>query len=207
MKESKTKILILIAIVILLILIITSTYSKYQSVGVGNLRNKTAQWNLTINDTDITVNPEDLPKTFIIDKIHWNAVPTVKEGKAAPGMTGYFDVNICSKGTDVSFDYTIEVDDSNITYNGSNLSITSAREIKNKPKQKFVKVDNGPDIFSRTKAVNESKQVNSYNTDNVRFFIEWENNEANNDKDSELGLVQDNVIAIPIKFNAIQKVN
>lgn len=209
MKESRTKILILIVIAILLILIITSTYSKYQSIGIGNPKAKTAQWNLKVNGMDITANPEDLPKTFLIDKINWNwdKFPTVKKGKVAPGMEGYFDILISAFGTEVTFDYTIEIDDSNISFNGSNLSIVDVRETDGKSNQNFKKDDAGPDIFSRTKPLIESKQVNTLNRDIVRVFVKWENNEVNNDKDSELGMVQDNVITIPITFNAIQKVN
>lgn len=131
MVKKKIKYLIIILILVLSILILKSTYSKYTNKSKGSMNATIGQWNIKINDTDITRpdenNPAD-PIKFEIDENNfiwnWENNANVKEGKVAPGMNGYFNIKIDPTNTDTSFKYTFTLDATILKKIDTNLKIT-----------------------------------------------------------------------------------
>jgi len=202
--NKKTKFVIFILILILLVLILRSTFSKYTNTATAVINEDVGKWVIKLNDTDITT--EETSTKFDMDKVYWDwdNSPHVKYPNVAPGMKGYFDLVIDPTDTDVSIDYTIEVDDTNISMPDVNIKITDIQEINGKDLT-ITSDPDGPEVVERIKKLAEIQSTNeNERLDTIRIFVEWENNEANNEKDSEIGKISGNIISLPIKVNVIQ---
>ena len=210
--SKKKKILIFIIIVVLLILILTSTYSKYVNTSEGSYGKKIGQWEIKINDTDITVNPNpDTDVVFYIDDFEWDwdSEPHVKKPKVAPGMKGNFSLKIDPTGTDVSIKYTIKIDKSVLTNVADiNLAITGLEENGNKVDiDTLPEDDDGNLIIEKVKKLSEIQSENeSDRIDNLKIEVTWKNDdtEETNKQDSIVGSEANRQIAMPVKVNVIQ---
>lgn len=217
--NKKIRILILILILILLVLIIQSTYSKYTNKSLGTINENVGNWVIKINDKDIT-EPDENGQigVFEIDDFtwDWDSAPNVLPPKVAPGMTGYFKLKIDPTGTDVSVKYTITIDDSKIEamLNGIgvtgddlaeriNLKITGIKE--NGVSIELPRDDEGNIVISKIKELEKIKSDDEKDRiDELEIEVTWEDNQANNDIDSQIGSVPNNVIKLPIKVDVIQ---
>lgn len=217
--NKKLRIVILIVILILLALIINSTYSKYANKSTADINENVGKWIIKINGTDVTTPDENGNLgNFTIDDFTWNweDAPNVKPPKVAPGMKGYFNLKIDPTGTEVSIKYTITIDDSkiaellNITgVDGEdlsdriNLKITGITE--NGVALELPRDENGNIIITKVKELDKIQSDNEADRiDDLQIEVTWENNETNNDIDSQIGSVPDNVISLPIKVDVIQ---
>jgi len=202
--NKKIKLIIFILILVLLVVILRSTFSKYANEATAVINEEVGKWVIKLNDTDITT--ETASTDFNMDKVYWDwdSFPHVKYPNVAPGMKGYFDLVIDPTDTDVSMKYTVEIDDSNVSIPDVNIKITDIQEINGK-ELTITSNPDGPEIVERIKKLAEIQSENeNERLDTIRIFVEWENNEDNNETDSEIGKVSDNVISIPIKVNVIQ---
>ena len=217
--NKKIRIVILIAILILLALIIQSTYSKYTNKAVGTINETTADWVIKINDKDITIPDENGEiGVFEIEDFTWDweSAPNVKPPKVAPGMSGYFKLKVDPTGTQVSVKYTITIDDSKIAEmlagigvtgedlaDRINLKITGIKE--NGVEIELPRDDGGNIVISKIKELEDIQSNNETDRiDELEIKVTWEDNEANNDIDSKIGSVPNNVIKLPIKVDVIQ---
>ena len=217
--NKKIRIVILIAILILLALIIQSTYSKYTSKSTGTINRDTADWIIKINDKDITIPDENgQVGVFEIDDFTWDweSAPNVKPPKVAPGMSGFFKLKIDPTGTQVSIKYTITIDDSKIAEmlagigvtgedlaNRINLKITGIKE--NGVEIELPRDDQGNIVISKIKELEDIQSNDETDRiDELEIKVTWEDNEANNDIDSKIGSVPNNVIKLPILVDVIQ---
>lgn len=202
--NKKIRVILVILIVILLVLILRTTFSKYANEATAEINQDVGKWIIKINGTDITTTGNST--RFNIDNFVWNwqDSPHVKYPKVAPGMKGYFDLIIDPTDTDVSLTYTIEIDDSSVSLPNVNIKILDITELNGKQLE-FTTNPDGPEIIKRTKMLEEIKSKDeTRRLDTIRVQIEWENNEVNNESDSKLGSVANNVVQIPILVNAIQ---
>lgn len=217
--NKKIRIVILIAILILLALIIQSTYSKYTSKSTGTINRDTADWIIKINDKDITI-PDENGQVGIFEiedfTWDWDSAPNVKPPKVAPGMSGFFKLKIDPTGTQVSIKYTITIDDSKIAEmlagigvtgedlaNRINLKITGIKE--NGVEIELPRDDQGNIVISKIKELEDIQSNDETDRiDELEIKVTWEDNEANNDIDSKIGSVPNNVIKLPILVDVIQ---
>ena len=217
--NKKIRIVILIAILILLALIIQSTYSKYTSKSTGTINRDTADSNKKINDKDITI-PDENGQVGIFEiedfTWDWDSAPNVKPPKVAPGMSGFFKLKIDPTGTQVSIKYTITIDDSKIAEmlagvgvtgedlaDRINLKITGIKE--NGVEIELPRDDKGNIVISKIKELEDIQSNDETDRiDELEIKVTWEDNEANNDVDSKIGSVPNNVIKLPILVDVIQ---
>ena len=217
--NKKIRIVILIAILILLALIIQSTYSKYTSKSTGTINRDTADWIIKINDKDITI-PDENGQVGIFEiedfTWDWDSAPNVKPPKVAPGMSGFFKLKIDPTGTQVSIKYTITIDDSKIAEmlagvgvtgedlaDRINLKITGIKE--NGVEIELPRDDQGNIVISKIKELEDIQSNDETDRiDELEIKVTWEDNEANNDVDSKIGSVPNNVIKLPILVDVIQ---
>lgn len=90
----------------LLVCFMSNTYSRYVADTTGNLKMSFAQWQILVNNDDITSNSSSsVILTPVIDDNKF-----VESNKIAPSSTGYFDISIDPSNVDVSFNYTITLD-------------------------------------------------------------------------------------------------
>ncbi len=217
--NKKIRVLILITILILLVLIVNSTYSKYANKSTAKIDERVGNWIIKINGTDVTIPDENGNiGLFTIDEFIWNRedAPHVKPPKVAPGMSGYFKLKIDPTGTDVSIKYTITIDDSKIA-ESLNLTNVNGEDLSDRINLKIIEItengvpielprdDEGNIIITKIKELAEIKSENETDrVDDLQIEVVWENNEDNNDIDSLIGSIPNNVISLPIKVDVIQ---
>lgn len=157
MKNRKLKILLAFFALLLCITQIKETYAKYIETKEGNSDFTIANWNIKVNNQDIT---EATTMSSLITPIY-DENENVKDGVIAPGSTGYFDLTIDASKTEVSFKYTISIntpDNAAVT----DLQITG------------YKIDNGNIISASGAEVSDTISYNNSNkTLNIRVYFEW----------------------------------
>lgn len=186
----KSKILYITCAIMIFVTIyeITNTYGLFESNINMNADSKLATWNILINDTNIGKS-----ETFTIDNFISEEDSTVASGKIAPGTSGYFNININPSNTQVSIRYDLTFDFSKL----DNLfTITKVEE-----KNGYNLIKTGPNTYSNVITLNEIKENK---TNNIRVHIKWNNNEENNDKDTEIGLTENNTLNIPVSITVLQ---
>lgn len=186
----KSKILYITCAIMIFVTIyeITNTYGLFESNINMDVDSKLATWNILINDTNIGKS-----ETFNIDNFISEEDRTVASGKIAPGTSGYFNINIDPSTTQVSIRYDLTFDFSKL----DNLfTITKVEE-----KNGYNLIKTGPNTYSNVITLNEIKENK---TNNIRVHIKWNNNEENNDKDTEIGLTENNTLNIPVSITVLQ---
>ena len=186
----KSKILYITCAIMIFVTIyeITNTYGLFESNINMDVDSKLATWNILINDTNIGKS-----ETFTIDNFISEEDSTVASGKIAPGTSGYFNINIDPSTTQVSIRYDLTFDFSKL----DNLfTITKVEE-----KNGYNLIKTGPNTYSNVITLNEIKENK---TNNIRVHIKWDNNEENNDKDTEIGLIENNTLNIPVSITVLQ---
>lgn len=152
------KLIVLLAFVSLFLCVITvqDTYAKYTSQANGTTDISIARWRILLNNFDVR---DSLTSTSLITPV-LNNNANIANGVIAPTATGYFDIVIDSTATDVSFTYTITVDNDEDTIvddivitgcylNGQTVSFTN-------------------NTISGTIRINSATKVNT-----LRVYIEW----------------------------------
>lgn len=101
----RLRILLLFIPLSFLLCFMSNTYSRYVADATGDLKMSFAQWQILVNDVDITNNTSSsIVLTPVIDANEY-----VKSNKIAPSSTGYFDINIDPSNVDVAFNYNISL--------------------------------------------------------------------------------------------------
>ena len=172
------------------IYLLIGSYGLFESERTNTSQIDIAKWQVKVNDDSINGSVS----TFTVDNINWNSSPNVKEGKIAPGGSGYFDIVIDPNDTDVSIIYNITFDFSNL--DEDQFVIDEIIELDNKP---IVHTDTY--TYSNIMTLDD---INDNETNTIRVYISWVNDENNNEKDSNLGKVYNNSIEIPITVEILQ---
>ena len=94
-------------LIIALLLMVPATFSRYTNAAEGEAKASIAKWQITVNGESVTTNSTLNNK---IDLVYANQT----NGIILPGETGYFDVVLNPAETEVSIQYTIEIDLSNM---------------------------------------------------------------------------------------------
>lgn len=172
--------------------ILITTYEVLDAYGLLETKNNLvveqnlAQWNIFINGSDI------VSQDFVINSINVENNDNVLNGKIAPGVSGYFDIEIMPQAStsvlySVSFDFS-QISDSFVV---DKIEETSGSNL--------IRTDEN--TYSKVITLDEIKENKS---SIVRVYLKWENKEENNDIDSKIGLTENNYINIPISVSAMQ---
>ncbi len=181
------KVLMVLAPLFFLIAVFTFTdsFALFESSKTYTTGEDVASWTVKVNDDILSGSSDE----FTVDNVTWIAQTNVKPGKVAPGMSGYFDITIDPNGTDTSIIYDVTFDFSNL--DSDQFTIDSIEEIDNKG---IVQTD----AFTYSNIITLS-EIEDEETNTIRVYLTWVNNEANNVKDTELGEVFGNTIEIPVE--------
>ncbi len=164
---------------------IASSFALFESSKTHTTENDIAAWRVKVNNSAISGDTS----TFTVNNVTWITQTNVKPGKVAPGMTGYFDIIIDPNDTETSIMYDVTFDFSGL--DPDQFEIDNIVEINNKP---IVKTDE----FTYSNIITLS-EIEEDETNTIRVYLSWINDEANNDKDSELGMVANNTLEIPVE--------
>ncbi|MBQ9853986.1 MAG: hypothetical protein IJO57_03015 [Bacilli bacterium] len=187
MKSKHIYYLSFILGVLLVMFIITETFGLFETNNVMIVNSEIGKWNIYINETSVT------EETFVVDSITVMNNEKVKDGKIAPGTSGYFDIVIDPTDTDVSIRYDISFDFSLI------LNSFSIKKIEEAGGVNLIQTDE----FTYTNII-DLKSIKEGTTNTIRVYVDWINNEENNEQDSEVGQTKDNYINIPINISVSQ---
>ena len=166
------------------------TYGLFESQRVNTSQIDIAKWKVKVNNSDINGSAS----SFTVDNVQWNSSQNVKEGKIAPGISGYFEIEIDPNDTDTSIVYNLTFDFSNL--DEDQFIIEDIVEIDDKP---IVHTDTY--TYSNIITLDE---INNNETNTIRVYLSWVNDENNNEKDSELGKVYNNKLEIPVEVEITQ---
>ena len=186
--NKKITILMLLTLVFLVVFGAAYTYGLFHSDISDEVEVDVADWIIKINDTNIS---NGVTHQFTINDIHFDGDSNVREGKFAPGTTGYFDLALDASETEVAVKYEILIDQE--AFGNDFISVDSVTLVSGNTFQK----------------INDSKYVGVIPLQGkvvnvVRFNIEWENDEANNEEDSRIGTQSNPDLEIPVTINLVQ---
>ena len=188
MNKSRLWILFIIAFCLTAYIII-DTFALFES----NLNESTSvpigKWSIKLNNNDIT---NGTTVEFPIENFTTNENNHTTTGYFGPGSSGYFDVVLDPGDTDVSIRYDITLDiaedlPGNISY--------------------FLSVDGN--AMTRTDEFTYSGVLDIADIDNgvtptLRINIVWNDIGSYNESDTNLGIVYNNNITIPVRVHVIQ---
>ena len=134
--------------------------------------------------------------TFTVNSFVWSTSDNVKSGKAAPGLDGYFEIVLDPNNTDTSIRYDLTFDFSGL--DEDQFRVDRIVEINDKTIYRT-----GESTYSNIITLDE---IRNNETNTIRVYIEWVEDEANNDKDSAL-VLNDIDLKIPVQVDIIQYID
>lgn len=189
----KNKIIYIVCAIMIFISIyeIKNTYGLFESKKEIDIDKSVAKWNIYINDNNLNTT-----ETFTIDNFTFQETDTVAKDKIAPGILGWFDILIDARDTQVSIIYEITFDFTSLP---SNITVEKIEEINGR---EIIKT--GPNIYSNYITLDD---INNNVKDTIRVYIKWNNDEENNENDTNIGIIKNNSIKIPVSITVSQYLN
>ena len=188
MKKSKLWILFIIAFCLTAYIII-DTFALFESNFNESTNVAIGKWTIKLNNNDIT---NGTTVEFPIENFTTNENNHTTSGYFGPGSSGYFDVVLDPGDTDVSIRYDITLDiaedlPGNISYylsvDGNSMTRT------------------GEFTYS---GVLDIEDIDDGVTPTLRINIAWNDIGSYNESDTNLGIVYNNNITIPVIVHVIQ---
>ena len=196
-QKNNVKLLLIIISIVLLVItlyVITNTYALFFSEAKGTLQANLAKWEIEINQTDISNNKT---KEFTIDTINISKNDFTEDNHIAPGGTGYFDIVINVKDTDVSVRYDLSINTESLNQNNK-IKINSIGVLEKN--NTFIETGN----YSYTSIIPLENIKNGNNVNTIRITFEWKNDETNNEADTIMGTKPNYAIKLPVVLNVSQ---
>ena len=198
----------------LLLCFMSNTYSRYVADTTGNLKMSFAQWQILVNNDDITnSSSSSINLKPVIDKNKY-----VEDNKIAPSSTGYFDISIDPSNVDVAFNYSITLDV--VNENIPDLIITkyaildkdyneddtiNYENINNNLIQGSLDFDNVATSSDEIATDTDEIKEHSFEPFIVRICFEWYEGENEKMDDEDDTLVVNNDEASDLEINAVVK--
>lgn len=192
--KIRKKILYFLAICMLIFSVykIIDTYAIFYTEKASELSLPIGKWHIALNGTDIT---SGITQEMIVDSFYVNPSEYTVENKIAPGMQGFFEIEISPQDTQVSIRYDITIESSELE--GNQIKFLEIEETKNSN----TIVRTGENTYT---GIILLEDISEDYSDIIKVGFSWENDENNNEEDTEIGTVYNSAVAIPIKINAIQ---
>ena len=181
----------LFAFIVITIITFKSTYALFENDATGIVDNTIGKWIIKVSDALITSGQTE---DIVIDSFIYEQKQTVENGYIAPGGSAYFDLVFDATECDVSVKYDITINYEEIEYD-DNISINVEELGTNNT------VKTAENTFS---GIIDLASIQNDELVTLRVTINWEDLEDYNDRDTALGIVEDNKLAVPITVNAVQ---
>lgn len=166
MKLKKLiRFILIIIILILLFTIIRSTYSKYVTAFEKSTGAVLNAWNIKINDEKITTNA-NFTNTL---RVNFDTNPHIATNTLAPTRTGIIPLTLDSTGTQVPYEYKIEIVEDNVNYE-SNIPDYRIYAYSLNGSEKVVLDDT---ITSITGIVQPAADINTVVKNEILLYVEW----------------------------------
>lgn len=223
MKNKEFKIFLLIISTFVLLSNVNIAYSRYVNSATADTNTEVKRWEIAINNQAITYedhNNKTIELEPVIDQSSY-----VRNGYLAPNSTGYFDLLIDASLVNISYQYTLSISKTNVSYSGesqcyqtnsdgttvtcnmNNLKITGYRImpiVNGTPSStgtSLVSISNNTASITGTQIYGASTWKSKYN---IRVYFKWENgaNNTTDVSDTGIGLRAANGNAIDFHINA-----
>lgn len=180
---------------------ITSSYAKYITEVEGELQKNIGKWLVKVNNTNISTGTQ--VQNFQINQLQYNSDSHVKQNKIAPGLIGYFDIEIDASETDVAVIYDVILDFSQMNISDS-IKFSRLVRIENEEEVDTGIIRTGDNTYTGIIALGEN--ATTIRKDILRIYIEWEEDNlgTNDEEDSELGNQYGLTLAIPVEVKVSQ---
>ena len=197
----------LLTILLLIMLIISlfqiaNMYALYKDQLKGDYTSLLGVWKIKVNGVDISTGEDNAKFTMTEDNLTYVDSDRVKSQKIAPGSQVYFDIAIDPTNTDVSILYTLNMKFDDVTSAKMKLLKVENYFKKDGETEQITNTDVKTELdLHQHQAIIPMAKINEKYIDYIRVYFEWENVEANNETDSELGQTEDAKISIPLEIN------
>ena len=197
----------LLTVLVLIMLIISlfqiaNMYALYKDQLKGDYTSLLGVWKIKVNGVDISTGEDNTKFTMTEDNLTYVDSDRVKSQKIAPGSQVYFDIAIDPTNTDVSILYTLNMKFDDVTSAKMKLLKVENYFKKDGETEPITNTDVKTELdLHQHQAIIPMAKINEKYIDYIRVYFEWENVEANNETDSELGQTEDAKISIPLEIN------
>ena len=197
----------LLTILVLIMLIISlfqiaNMYALYKDQLKGDYTSLLGVWKIKVNGVDISTGEDNAKFTMTEDNLTYVDSDRVKSQKIAPGSQVYFDIAIDPTNTDVSILYTLNMKFDDVTSAKMKLLKVENYFKKDGETEQITNTDVKTELdLHQHQAIIPMAKINEKYIDYIRVYFEWENVEANNETDSELGQTENAKISIPLEIN------
>lgn len=169
--------------------LISSSYALFETDASGDKEIDIGKWIIKLNDIDISTGTSN---TFTVDSFTYTPNTHIKNGYIAPGRSGYFDIILDPAGTEVSVRYDVTLSPATELEDNILYSVTTSNgDI----------VMTGPNTYSGVFSIS---QIENEETLVLRINLDWTNDVDYNETDTELGLVWENSISVPVEVYVAQ---
>ncbi len=152
---------------IMTLFVIADTYGLFETNALAISDLDIGQWQILVNDVDAVVN-----ETISLSNFNYSVNSHTDDGYFAPGRDCWFDLEIDMSSTDVSVQYSLDIDDSAIDdYPNIYFSILN--------------VDTNQTVTSSTYS-GVSLLADTDRVVTLRIYLNWDNNALYDESDSTL---------------------
>ena len=189
----KRKIRLFVALISLLysVSLIQSTYAKYVTTADANTNITIARWNVLVNGQDVKNNSDFSSKVTPV----FTGNDNIASGIIAPTSTGYFDLIINGTNSDVSFTYTIKIQ------NDTNTSV------KDLTLDSYT-IDSGTSNTFTDGTITGNINLNDTNkTHTIRVYVKWLDGDTETMNNAADTAATSGKAIMDVNVNLIQKAN
>ena len=183
--------LLLFVLICATAIVFSSTYALFENDASGVVDHDIGNWIIKINNQTITTASVT---NIVVDNFIYEQKSTIENGYIAPGSSAYFDLVVDATSCDVAVKYDITLNRDLIEY-ADNITI-AVTELGNNGT-----IRTAENTYS---GVITLAQINNRDLITLRVNVTWDDLEAYNESDTELGIVPNNKLAIPFTVVATQ---
>lgn len=189
-RPNKGFLIIAFLFLIVFIFQVLDTYGIFESNTSTDVSSDIAKWQILVNSSDITGETN----TFNISNVNWTTSTGVVPGKAAPGLSAYFEILIDPTGSEVAIEYEIFLDFLNLE--NEQIVLTSITDGLNNP---LNEVDT-----NTYNGVIDLSDVLQGNIEKIKVNFSWINDDSNNEADSVFVNQIDPKLDVPVSIRLSQ---
>lgn len=169
---------------------VLDSYGIFESNTQSDVSSNLAKWQILLNGSNVTGEVN----TFNINSLNWEANTGVLSGKAAPGLSAYFEIIINPTGSEVSIEYEITLDF--LGLENDEIYLTSIKDHNGTP---LTQIDT-----NKYSGIIYLADILLEEVETIRVDLIWDNDELNNEVDSEFVGQTNPMIDIPISVKLSQ---
>src|SRR5574344_148765 len=195
--STKKKIKVFIALLSLLycVSLIQTTYAKYVTAADATTNIAIARWNVLVNNQDIK-NSSNFSSNV---KPVFTGNDNIADGYIAPTSTGYFDITLDGTSTDVSFSYTITIENTS-DQPIKDLKIVNYNVDSSQTNTEFSTAG----IITGNVLMSDTKRSHTF-----RIYLNWNDDTTTQtmDNDADTNATSNTSTALKVSINLVQKAN